>query len=85
MLNYELGAKGNWLDNRLQAQSAAFYQDRSDVQAKQSLFNPESKKFRGNAAGGETYGFEAEINFQATDTVRLFASAGWLMLSLKTL
>ncbi|WP_444885238.1 TonB-dependent receptor [Microbulbifer sp. PSTR4-B] len=81
LLNYELGAKGNWLDNRLQAQLAAFYQDRSDVQAKQSLFNPESKKFReylGNAAGGETFGFEAEINFQATDTVRLFASAGWL-------
>jgi len=81
MLNYELGLKGAWLDNRLQAQLAAFYQDRSDVQAKQSIFNPSDFSFDDyltNAAGGETTGLEVELNYQARDTVRLFMSAGWL-------
>ncbi|HEY8568379.1 TonB-dependent receptor [Microbulbifer sp.] len=81
MLNYELGIKGDWLENRLQAQLAAFYQDRSDVQAKQSIFDPEDFSFDDyltNAAGGRTTGVEAEVNYQASDALRLFASAGWL-------
>ena len=81
MLNYELGLKGTWLDNRLQAQLAAFYQDRSDVQAKQSIFDPNDFSFDDyltNAAGGSTTGVEVEAQFQATDTLRLFAAAGWL-------
>lgn len=81
MLNYELGIKGDWLENRLQAQLAAFYQDRSDVQAKQSIFDPEAFSFDdylANAAGGRTTGIEAEVNFQASDALRLFATVGWL-------
>lgn len=81
MLNYELGIKGSWLDNRLQAQLAAFYQDRSDVQAKQSIFNPDDFSFDDfltNAAGGKTTGLEAEVNYMAGDALRLFAAAGWL-------
>ncbi|WP_231759727.1 TonB-dependent receptor [Microbulbifer elongatus] len=81
MLNYELGVKGDWLENRLQAQFAAFYQDRSDVQAKQSIFNPEDFSFDdylANAAGGHSTGIEAEINFQASDALQLFATIGWL-------
>ncbi|MCK7595954.1 TonB-dependent receptor [Microbulbifer sp. CAU 1566] len=81
MLNYEFGVKGNWLESRLQAQVAAFYQDRSDVQAKQSIFNPEDFSFDdylANAAGGHSTGIEAEINFQASDTLQLFATFGWL-------
>ncbi|MCW8126931.1 TonB-dependent receptor [Microbulbifer halophilus] len=81
MLNYELGLKGAWLDNRLQAQVAAFYQDRSDVQAKQSIFNPDDfsfDDFLANAAGGQTTGVEAEANYLATEKLRLFAAAGWL-------
>ncbi|SDK38341.1 TonB-dependent receptor [Microbulbifer yueqingensis] len=81
MLNYELGLKGAWLENRLQAQLAAFYQDRSDVQAKQSIFDPADfsfDDFLANAAGGATTGLEVELNYLATDSLRLFASAGWL-------
>ncbi|WP_445354480.1 TonB-dependent receptor [Microbulbifer sp. EKSA008] len=81
MLNYELGVKGSWLENRLQAQVAAFYQDRDDVQAKVSIFDSEEKSFSdylANAAGGNTVGLEVELNYQATDTLRFFASAGWL-------
>lgn len=83
MLNYELGIKGDWLENRLQAQLAAFYQDRSDVQAKQSIANITSDgisfdDYLANAAGGRTTGLEAEVNFQASDDLRLFATLGWL-------
>ncbi|WP_105101717.1 TonB-dependent receptor [Microbulbifer pacificus] len=83
MLNYELGVKGNWLENRLKAQLAAFFQDRSDVQAKQSIANITSDgisfdDYLANAAGGRTTGVEAEVNFQASDALRLFATVGWL-------
>ncbi|WP_428820519.1 TonB-dependent receptor [Microbulbifer sp. MCCC 1A16149] len=81
MLNYELGIKGDWLENRLQAQVAAFYQDRSDVQAKQSIFNPEDFSFDdylANAAGGHSTGIEAEVTFQASEALQLFATFGWL-------
>jgi iron complex outermembrane recepter protein len=37
MWNYEAGIKGNWLDNDLIMQASVFYQDRSDIQSKQSL------------------------------------------------
>lgn len=81
LLNYELGIKGAWLENRLQAQLAAFYQDRSDVQAKQSIFDPNDFSFDDyltNAAGGKTTGLEIELNYLASESLRFFASAGWL-------
>lgn len=81
MLNYEFGLKGLWLDDRLQAQVAAFLQDRSEVQAKQSIFDPSDFSFDDyltNAAGGNTTGVEIELDYRVTDSVRLFAAAGWL-------
>ncbi len=84
LLNYEVGIKGAWLENRLQAQLATFYQDRSDVQAKQSVFNPSDFSFDDfltNAAGGESTGVEIELSYLpslASDSLRFFASAGWL-------
>ncbi|MGK0498416.1 MAG: outer membrane receptor protein involved in Fe transport [Oceanicoccus sp.] len=81
MLNYELGLKGAWLDDRLQAQVALFYQDRSDVQAKQSIFDPNDfsfDDFLANAAGGNTTGLELDINFKATESLRFFAAIGLL-------
>ncbi|CAA0090631.1 Pesticin receptor [Zhongshania aliphaticivorans] len=81
MINYELGLKGNWLDNRLQTQLAVFYQDRSDVQAKQSIFDPNNfsfDDFLANAAGGKTAGIEVEFNYLASESLRFFATAGLL-------
>ncbi|MGJ8686166.1 MAG: TonB-dependent receptor [Spongiibacteraceae bacterium] len=81
MINYELGLKGAWLESRLQAQLAMFYQDRSNVQAKQSIFDPNNFSFDDyltNAAGGKTTGIEVEVNYLASDALRFFASAGWL-------
>ena len=58
-----------------------FYQDRSDVQAKQSIFDPANfsfDDFLANAAGGETTGLEVELNYLASDSLRFFAAAGVL-------
>lgn len=81
MLNYELGLKGSWLERRLQAQLAVFYQDREEVQAKQSIFDASDFSFDDyliNAAGGETIGLELSADYLVTDRVRLFASLGLL-------
>jgi iron complex outermembrane receptor protein len=81
MINYEVGVKGSWLNSRLQAQLAVFYQDRSDVQAKQSFFDPNNfsfDDFLANAAGGTTSGLEVELNYSASESLRFFAAAGVL-------
>ncbi|WP_269620505.1 TonB-dependent receptor [Zhongshania sp. BJYM1] len=81
MINYEIGLKGAWLESRLQAQVAVFYQDRSDVQAKQSIFDSNNfsfDDFLANAAGGDTSGLEVELNYLPIDALRFFASGGLL-------
>ncbi len=86
MWNYEAGIKAEAFDQRLQAQLAVFYQDRSDVQAKQSLVRAIEGEFcpcrfidyTTNAAGGNSYGLEAELNWQANARTQLFASVGLL-------
>ncbi|MFA7554793.1 MAG: TonB-dependent receptor [Spongiibacteraceae bacterium] len=81
MLNYEVGLKGDWLDQRLQLQVSAFYQDRDDVQAKQSIYNPTEFSFDDfltNAASASSMGVELDVTYQVASYLRLFASAGWL-------
>lgn len=81
MWNYELGFKGSWLDQRLQTQIAVFLQDRDDVQAKQSIFNPIDFSFNdylSNAAGGQSLGLEVEFSFAASDSVLVYGAAGLL-------
>ena len=85
MWNLETGVKGRWLDDQLQAQVAAFYQKRDDIQIKQSLVQsredseaPDFTDYFGNSANGSNYGLEVELNWYASDTVSLFANLGWL-------
>jgi outer membrane receptor protein involved in Fe transport len=85
MLNYELGVKGRWLDDRLQAQVALFYQQRDDIQIKQSLVQPRADSnastfidYLGNSAEGSNYGVEVEFNWLASETLALFGSIGLL-------
>ncbi len=86
MWNYEAGIKSVAFDNRLQTQVAEFYQDRSDVQTKQSLVRPIEGElcpcrfidYTTNAAAGNSYGLEAELNWQANARTQLFASVGLL-------
>jgi outer membrane receptor protein involved in Fe transport len=81
MLNYELGLKGYWLEQRLQTQIALFYQDRTDAQAKQSIFNPSDFSFDDfltNASGGSSIGLELTADYSVSDRLSLFASLGLL-------
>ncbi|WP_185906552.1 TonB-dependent receptor [Teredinibacter haidensis] len=79
MLNYELGLKSSLLNNTLDLQVAGFYQQRNDIQAKQSRALPldegfEFIDFLTNAAEGYNYGLETEVNWRVSDNLTLFSS-----------
>ncbi|MFT7559821.1 MAG: iron complex outermembrane receptor protein [Flavobacteriales bacterium] len=83
MVNYELGSKGSWLDGTLTTQVSAFYQQRSDIQVKQSRAYSSDAGFEfvdfiDNADKGANYGIEIESSWTLNDRVRIFASLGLL-------
>ena len=85
MWNFEAGIKGRWLGDRVQAQIAAFYQQRDDIQIKQSLVQSRADSnasdfvdYFGNAAQGRNYGLEVEFNWLLTDSLAWFGSLGLL-------
>lgn len=86
LLNYELGAKTRWLDDRISLRWAAFFQDRDDVQTDQSLVVPidgadcpcQFIDFETNASAAQSYGLEAEFRWRASRAFELFASLGLL-------
>ena len=85
MLNYELGAKGLLFDDKLQTQISLFYQDRDEIQLKQSLVQSREESnattfvdYIGNSAAGRNRGVEVEFNWLATETLALFGSVGLL-------
>lgn len=86
MINYETGIKSSWLNDTLRTQLAFFYQDRDDVQVKQSAVIPISGNscpcqfidYTSNAAQGLNYGLEAQLQWQATEALLLTGSLGIL-------
>lgn len=90
MLNYELGVKRSLLDDRLSIQAALFYQDRDDIQSKQSIVRSietgaisgpcpcSFADFTDNAASGRNQGVEVTAQWQVTDTLNFYATAGVL-------
>jgi outer membrane receptor protein involved in Fe transport len=88
MWNYELGLKGSWLEDTLTLSAALFYQNRDDMQVKQSIVIPMDPASSAcpcnfvdslqNAAGGTNKGLEIEGNWQVSDNIKLFGSLGLL-------
>ncbi|MFK7976219.1 MAG: TonB-dependent receptor [Halioglobus sp.] len=84
LINYEVGAKGSWLENTLQVRAAVFYMDREDQQVGGSLLIPRGNgatqfiDFTSNAAEGNNYGAEFEIDWLASDALQLWANIGLL-------
>ena len=94
MWNYEAGIKGNWLEDTLTMQASVFYQDRNDIQSKQSLIlslvdgTPLSEGgvapysfndyVRNADGGGIAYGIEIEAKWSANDSLQLFSTLGIL-------
>ena len=96
--NYEAGLKGLWLEEKLTIQVAAFYQDRKNIQTKQSLvrsnatglplnaINPcpcSFTDFTGNAAEGINYGVEFQAQYRASDWFMLYSNIGLLQTEYK--
>ncbi len=81
LVTYELGAKSQWLSNRLRINSAIFDNQWQDYQFYQ-VYNP------GNPANlfatlvnlpeASSYGAEVELNWLATDSLNLTLGLGWL-------
>jgi outer membrane receptor protein involved in Fe transport len=84
LTNYEVGLKGSFLQDRLSLRTALFYMDREDQQAKGSIVvsrddgSSEFIDYLSNAAEGNNYGFELELNWLATERISLYANIGLL-------
>lgn len=84
LLNYELGIKTSQLAGRLHARLALFYMDRDDQQVRGSFLIPQPGgatsfvDYTANAAEGENYGAEIEIDWLASDRLQLWANLGLL-------
>jgi len=80
LVNYEFGIKGNYLDNTLQLSATAFYMSRKDMQANAWVLSPPAEwvSYRDNVSDGHNAGVEIEATWFPTDTLTIFATAGWL-------
>jgi iron complex outermembrane receptor protein len=78
--NYELGMKGDFVENTVRLNLAAFYLDYSDKQ--EDVIQPDgfggSKTIVSNASTVNTVGIEAEFTWIATRNFRVNATLGWL-------
>ncbi|MBI1198628.1 MAG: TonB-dependent receptor [Phenylobacterium sp.] len=75
--NYELALRSLWLDRRLALNANAFYIDWKDQQVNVQLSGNVYDYETQNAGKSRVYGFELESRFQATETLNLYASAGY--------
>jgi len=86
--NLEGGIKSSWMDSSLYTQVSVFYAKREDQQVKGSFAvlrmdgSTEFIDYVANAAKGKNYGLEAELNWQASNELQVFASFGLLRTSL---
>lgn len=83
MWTIETGIKSSLLDDRLQLNASVFHSWREDQQARASFQlvpnDPASFGFATiNIDGGRTYGAEADLRWQATSEVDVYASVGLL-------
>ena len=84
LINYEAGIKASFAQNTLQARLALFYMDREDQQVKGSLVVPREDgstafiDYTSNAAQGNNYGSELEVEWLASESITLYANLGLL-------
>jgi iron complex outermembrane recepter protein len=91
MWNYEAGMKGTFLENQLVLQVSAFYQDRKDIQTKQSIVRSidsgilvqqggecpcDFTDLFANATSGSSYGLELESTWYLNDSISLYSTLG---------
>ncbi|HEX4506796.1 MAG TPA: TonB-dependent receptor, partial [Alphaproteobacteria bacterium] len=75
---YEVGAKSRWLDGKLEANVAFFYDDRKDMQLAVFTGQGALATIIRNAGSAVIDGTELELNALPTDWVRLSGTVGYL-------
>ncbi len=82
LTSYEIGFKGDFLDNRLRVNAAAFWNEYED---QQFLVNRSSASLAGglalivaNAAESSLSGYEIELETLLTDNLRVFGAASYI-------
>lgn len=86
VIAYEVGMKGDFLDNSLRLNMAAFYYDYEDMQVFNFYDNPNGLlplQNLENASDAEIFGVEVEANWQATEQLSFFVGLGYLDTELK--
>ena len=73
--NFELGAKTEWLNNRLRLNASAFYVLWKGIQSDQYLSN--GLPYVLNAGDATNYGFQFEIDALVTDSLQIGANVFW--------
>tara|TARA_R110002167_G_scaffold38504_4_gene120016 strand:- start:1429 stop:3552 length:2124 start_codon:yes stop_codon:yes gene_type:complete len=79
LVGLEFGIKGTNDDGSLVLDFTTFYQERNDVQYKNSIVEEQSfVDVYDNAADGKNYGIEVSINYMLSDNVDVFTNIGYL-------
>jgi iron complex outermembrane receptor protein len=84
LLNYEAGYKASFLQDSLRTRLALFYMDRNDQQVKGSLVVPREDgssdfvDYTSNAAKGNNYGLELELEWLILDSLSVYSNIGLL-------
>ena len=79
--SYEVGMKGQFMDNRLQLNTTFFYNDFEDKQEQAVQFDPTTNTVAtvfNNVATAIYWGLEAEVRLVVTENINAFASFGYL-------
>lgn len=77
VLNYEVGIKSDWFDNRLRLNASGFYSDYTDIQ--RVVFDVPNfpDTVIANAAEANIIGFEVELTAEPTDGLTLSGGIGY--------
>lgn len=80
LLNYEVGLKSNYLNNRLQTATTVFYMDRSNPQFDGYSYDSAGEWifYKENLDAAQNYGLETSFDWQATYAWQFFGSVGLL-------
>lgn len=76
LINYEIGVKGNWRDNKLTAHLAAYYIDWSNIQVQANRVS-DTIQFATNIGGVTSKGIEFEIAAYPTSGLLLSFNGSW--------
>lgn len=80
LVNYEMGARGSFLDGALHLGVSVFFMERNDMQANAWILFPpaEWRSYVDNVDDGENFGLEAEASWRAGERLSLSAGLGLL-------